>query len=206
MTNANRKIMLNAVDVVNVTHPPMGAAIQLNVREKYKVLEFLITYHIADAAKAIRTDIIIDQNTPSQMTPTNQRRVETEDKYNQRNNRPTVSTNKEDTFLAPVIKYIKSTKEASTQTDSVAETQTESQQGIGLGRPSEQFWIELLTGTMQIWETVKNREERTLAVKSLVDHVVYSTEKIKPKDKTGKHRTSSQSPVNTRKKYIWKKI
>ena len=129
------------------------------IKRERKIQGIRVSYNIsyADAAKAIRTDIIIDQNTPSQMTPTNQKRVETEDKYNQRNNRPTVSTNKEDTFLAPVIKYIKSTKEASTQTDSVAETQTESQQGIGLGLPSEQFWIELLTGTMQIWETVKNK-------------------------------------------------
>ena len=89
------------------------------------------------------------------------------------------------------------TKETATQTEQkTTATQTE------IPSPDiykEHQLIELLTGAMQIWDTIKSKEDRTNAIKTLVQHILHSEEAQPPKHKQSKHRTPSKSPSNRKK-------
>ena len=159
--------------------------------QERKIQGIKVLYNIsyADAAKAIKTNITIGPNTPSEMSP----KVQTI--TNTGNLTTTKKTMINDTD-SPTTNPAKISKDATTQTDQVAETQTESPQQHMF---NEQYLQELLTGTMQIWDTITNNDERALAVTSLINHVLHSEETTRHKEKQEKHRTSSQSPVDTKK-------
>ena len=162
------------------------------MKQERKIQNVTVSYNISyvEAAKVIRTDITIGANTPSQTTNIKEKTQQQNTKTNNDMDLPTRHPTKI------------STKDATTQTDKVAETQTESTQQ---NTYNEQELIELLTGTMQIWDTIKHKDERTAAIKTLVNHVLHSEETTTQKETQRKHRTPSQSPVNTRKKSSDKK-
>ena len=111
-----------------------------NVRvSKFKMLEH-ISY--VEAANVIRTDITIGANTPSQTTTTYQITTNIKEKTQQQNTKTNTDMDLPTQHPTKI-----STKDATTQTDKVAETQTESTQQ---NTYNEQELIELLTGTMQI--------------------------------------------------------
>ena len=163
----------------------------VTIRQERKIQSIKVSCNIsyADAAKAIKTNITIGPNTPSEISPKVQTITNTGNKPQQR------KTIIYDTD-SPTTNPTKISKDATTQTDRVAETQTESPQQHMF---SEQYLQELLTGTMQIWDTIQNKDERALAVTSLINHVLHSEETIRHKEKQEKHRTPSQSPVDTKR-------
>ena len=99
------------------------------------------------------------------------------------NCKPTVNTTYDDAehrhIAAPIM------RDVATQTDQIVGTQTEL---------TRQCFIELFTGMMQIWDSTKNKDKRLTATKSLIEHVLQTTETTKCKRKI-----SIKSPVTTRK-------
>ena len=153
-----------------------------------KIQEFRVTYNIsyAEAAKSVHTNITVHtdkpKDTPSQIskpikTCSEEKRTWT--------NPQTVQNNEQikQNQATPINKT-----DASTQTDQPVGCQTE---------PTLQYlkadksFLELLIGTLQIWESTKNKENKILEIQTLVEHLFdHTTETQKPK---GKQRCGSMT-------------
>ena len=167
------------------------------IKQEKKIQGIRISYNIsyADAAKVIKSEISIrPDDTPTQPTP--------QPRYTTINleSRPTPSTQTKTNpqpKTTTVTPTPKPQRDAATQTEETASTQTEDSTHHCLC--SEQYIIELLTGAMQIWDNNKKKEDRVAAVKTLVEHITHSEEAPKSKQKQSKRRTTSKSPVNTKR-------
>ena len=173
------------------------------IKREKKIQNIRVTYNIsyADAAKAITTDITIQPDASSQLTPTPQGPAPREPLHQAINkpgpsiekterNTPEKIINKPRTPQNPTKKM----KSTATQTETImTQTQTEH---IQCSYNANQL-TELLIGTIQIWDAVNNKDERITAIKAMVNHIIYAEEApgSEQTNTQSKQRTHSQSPT-----------
>ena len=166
-------------------------------KEEKKIQEVRVIYNIsyAEAAKTIRTNITVLTNKDSD-DASNRTQQNTKTRLLEETilTTPSAQRNTHKTQITTTSSTNK--KDMSTQTETETSTQTEP---ISQYIQPNQALIELLIGTMRIWESARKLENKEAEIKCLVEFLFQTTNICTPKSKAKRNRAvpQSQSPNRT---------